>query len=107
MGNHIAAYRHSDSHQNKCPQKLITASLAVSRQILHSKFAFAFGCSVFDAPAAAVRSFISPSEVAILFSVAMLFDEDNVIRELETSAAVYDREREGLGKTSVDRHHGE
>lgn len=80
--------------------------MAVSRQILHSKFAFAFGCSVFDAPAAAVRSFISPSEVAILFSVAM-FDEDNVIRELETSAAVYDREREELGKTSVDRHHGE
>ena len=66
---------HKNSHQNKWPQKLITASLAVSRQILHSKLAFAFGCSLFDAPEADDGSFvegISPPEVAMIGSAAML-----------------------------------
>ena len=86
----------TNSHQNKWPQKLITASLAVSKQILHSKLAFAFGCSLFDAPEAEDGSFvegISPPEVAILFSLAMLI---LAIRhgELGTRTTFYDSEQE-------------
>ena len=101
----------TNSHQNKWPQKLITASLAVSKQILHSKLAFAFGCSLFDAPEAEDGSFvegISPPEVAILFSVAMLILTPYVTVNWALERRFMTANRKRTGKDLlVGRHHGE
>ena len=87
----------------------MTASLAVSRQILHSKLALAFGCSLFDAPVAVdVRSLTSPSEVAIL---CFLFA--NVVTRITSSSGNWELARRFLtadaknwDRLLVDRHHG-
>jgi hypothetical protein len=61
------------SYQNKCPHKLITASLAVSRQILHSKFAFVWLCSSVGLPEAVGPPPFDDDGPSLVLSVAIFF----------------------------------
>lgn len=40
----ISVTHDNSAHQKRCPHRLTTASLAVSKQILHSKFALDASC---------------------------------------------------------------